>query len=127
MTLTFPFLITVRPQSFTAVLYVLVLISIMHAEVGKIHFLWICPLIFAVWPNLHGAFIAGFGILYLWAALCTCHTLHFCYLEAVFPPLLLSGLALLVNPYGIDLLIFLFQTSLTQLEIISGSRCRPIR
>mgnify|MGYP000276432589 CR=1 FL=1 len=118
MTLTFPFFITIRPQSFTAVLYVLVLISIMHAE-GKIHFLWICPLIFAVWPNLHGAFIAGFGILYLWAALYLLTHRTIGIWKQVFPPLLLSGLALLVNPYGIDLLTFLFQNLAdSRLEII---------
>ena len=108
MLLTFPFFITVRPQSYTALLYSLILIIIVRAESGRYRGLWFCPLIFALWPNLHGAFLAGLGILGLWAVLHLLFNRNRRVWVQVIPPLLVSCAALLINPYGTDLMIFLF-------------------
>lgn len=109
MTLTFPLFVTVRPHSFTAVFYVIVLISILQAESGKLRSLWVCPIIFVLWPNLHGAFLAGIGILYLWAAMFLLKNRSSGVWRQVLPPVLLCGVALLANPYGLELLTFLFR------------------
>jgi len=108
MTLALPFIYTVRPHSYTALLYTLILLIIVQAESGRYRWLWACPLIFVLWPNLHGAFPAGLGILGIWAFIhLLTHRNRRVWLQAI-PPLLLSGVATLINPYGVDLLFFIF-------------------
>ena len=108
MTLTLPFIYTVRPHSYSALLYTLILLIIVQAESGRYRWLWACPLIFALWPNLHGAFPAGLGVLAVWAFVhLLTHRNRRVWLQVI-PPLLLSGVATLINPYGVDLLFFIF-------------------
>jgi len=108
MTLTLPFIYTVRPHSYSALLYTLLLLVIIQAENGRNRWLWACPLIFALWPNLHGAFPAGLGVLAVWAFVhLLTHRRRRVWLQVI-PPLLLSGVATLINPYGVNLLVFIF-------------------
>ena len=108
MTLTLPLIYTVRPHIYTALLYTLILLIIVQAENGHYRWLWAGPLIFVLWPNLHGAFPAGLGILAVWAFVyLITHRNRSVWLQMI-PPLLLSGMATLINPYGVDLLVFIF-------------------
>jgi len=108
MMITLPYSITARPHAFSALLYTLTLIIIVKAEFGRYRWLWACPLIFALWPNLHGAFPAGLGILGVWAFVhLLTHRNRRVWIRVI-PPLLLSGVATLINPYGFDLLVFIF-------------------
>ena len=97
----------VRPHMYTALLFTVLLLIIIKADKGSYGWLWGAPVIFVLWPNLHGAFLIGLGVLGLWGLI------HFLthrqkrVLFRVLPPILASIIATLVNPYGIDLWIFL--------------------
>lgn len=59
-----------------------------------------------------GGFLAGLGLLCLWALLHLVVYRHA--LAQIIPPTLISMTATLVNPYGIDLLTFLLRTATVQ-------------
>jgi hypothetical protein len=115
-----PYLAIVRPQGFTFLLFLLVLIVLRRAEGGDMRWLWIGPLLLAFAVNVHGGVLAAAGIFFLWLLL------HF--LASVFrarnltaiaagPNRIIVGVAIaavaamLVNPYGIHLLFFLLRTA----------------
>ncbi len=99
----------VRPQMFTYLFILLVLLALVSAEHGHLRWLWALPLIFILWANFHGGFLAGLGILLAWAVL---HLIqNRSHLWPVLPVVFLSILATLVNPYGVDLLILLLRTA----------------
>jgi len=58
-------LATVRPHLFTYICFAL-LFMLWQAERGRFQWLWGLPLLFVLWPNLHGGFLAGVGILLHW-------------------------------------------------------------
>ena len=98
--LTAPLFYTVRPHVFTALLFALVLWIMLQAEQERLGWLWLAPLLFALWPNLHGAFPAGLGVLGLWGMIhLLSHRDRRTWLMII-PPLLLSVIAILANPYG---------------------------
>lgn len=104
-----PFLFSVRPQIFTFLLFALTLLIIRHADMGDYRWLWAAPPLLILWANLHGGFLAGLGLLGLWAALHL--TVHRYAWMHIIPPILASIAATLVNPYGMDLLTFLLRTA----------------
>lgn len=59
---------TVRPQMFTYLSFLLVLLALEAADRGHWRRLWMLPAVFLLWVNLHGGFLAGLGILVVWAA-----------------------------------------------------------
>jgi hypothetical protein len=63
-----PGLTTVRPQLWSYLLFAVLLFSIDAAERGAAWPLAVVPLLFALWANLHGAFLVGLGMFLLWAA-----------------------------------------------------------
>ncbi|HQY91286.1 hypothetical protein [Caldilinea sp.] len=98
----------VRPQLFTFLLFTITLLVIYQADRGRYRWLWAMPVVVVAWVNLHGGFLAGGGLLGLWALLHL--ATHRAQWRAVLPPLLLSAAALLVNPYGFTLVAFLLET-----------------
>jgi len=114
---------TIRPHMFTMLFTTIVFIIISLAELGKYRWLWILPLVFALWVNFHGGFLAGLAFLGLWTILCL--IIDRDKWLKIFPPVLLSFLAVLVNPYGLDLIIFLLRTAtVARPEIVEW---QPIR
>jgi hypothetical protein len=109
-------IITVRPQIFTVLCFTLTMLVIINAEKQNYRWLWLLPPVFLVWVNFHGGFLAGWGILLAWTIV---HLLtHRSAWKNVLPPVLLSSLATLVNPYGLRLVTFLLQTAtLPRMEI----------
>ena len=118
--LLIPGLATVRPQIFTFLFFLLVLLIIYEVERGRPRWLWVAPPLFALWANLHGGFLAGIGILVLWSF---AH-LAFVLLRARRPAVVISPstlvillavmasvLATFLNPYGVQLLNFLLRTA----------------
>jgi hypothetical protein len=104
-----PFIGTIRPQMFTYLGFAIIMSVIYKAELGKYGWLWITPPLIAVWGNLHGGFLAGLGILLIWGFT---HLLHQRDAwKVIVLPLLFSGVATLINPYGSDLLLFLLRTA----------------
>jgi len=90
-----------RPGVFSFLFFLLTLLTIHAAEAGERRALWLAPLFFALWANLHGGFLAGLGLLFLWALLRPRRL-------GVF---LGCTLATLANPYGIRLWLFLWRTA----------------
>jgi hypothetical protein len=107
--LTGPAIGSVRPQLFTILFFPLIILIMLQAEEGRYRLLWITPILFMLWPNLHGGFLAGIGILLAWGIL------HILFnrqsWQHVAIPLLLCLPATLVNPYGLNLIIFLLETA----------------
>ena len=113
-----PWLSSVRPQMFTFLLFLLVLLAIRNAEEGRLWGLWALAPLFALWANLHGGFLAGLGILLLWAFVHLVTVLSrsgssLSFASGVFIPLAVvaSLAATLLNPYGVELWTFLLRTA----------------
>ncbi len=101
-------LTVVRPQLFSAVLFVVLLTVLSAAERGRPRrLLWIAPLI-ALWANLHGGWIVGLGVVGLWALVATVRGRIRLSWGALAP--LLACLGSLATPYGWRLWLFLWQT-----------------
>ena len=90
----------VRSQAFTFLFFALWIYVLERVRKGENRILWIIPVTTAIWANLHGGFIAGFGLLAIYA------------LGELFNKrnpvkyiltLLASILFTLINPYGIHL------------------------
>lgn len=107
-----PFLFSVRPQIFTFLFFALIVLIVRQADIGDYRWLWAAPPILLLWANLHGGFLAGLGLLSLWAALHV--TVHRQAWRHIIPPTLISIAATFVNPYGMDLLTFLLRTATVQ-------------
>jgi hypothetical protein len=107
---------TIRPQVFTYLLFVVTLLLLNAADGGSLRWLWGIPLVFAVWPNLHGGFLAGMGMVTVWCVARIAASLYRASYrdssirrsDAAFVASALAGsVATLVNPYGASLLTFL--------------------
>src|SRR3989442_16009024 len=62
-----PWLITVRAQLATYLLFLLTLLVLGRVSAHGVWPLWKLPLLFFIWANLHGGFLAGLGVLLVWA------------------------------------------------------------
>ncbi len=99
---------TVRPQMFTFLFFLLILLAICAAERGQIRLLWLLPPVFVAWANLHGGFLVGLGTLLVWA--CFHLLIERRGFRQILLPVVLSVLAVLINPYGLDLAVFLLRS-----------------
>ena len=119
-------LATVRPHLFTYVCFALLLFMLWQAERGRTRWLWGLPLLFLLWPNLHGGFLAGVGILLLWLLVSLLELVLRRggplaasrpapqvrpALRTALTAVALALLATLVTPYGIGLWTFLLRTA----------------
>ena len=100
----------IRPQLFSILLFTLLVWILQSASRGHPRRLFWLPPIFAVWINCHGGWIVGFGTFALWLMLTV--------LAGRRPPAMtpLVGVAaactgaLLFNPYGAHMLLFIADT-----------------
>ncbi len=100
----------IRPQLFSVALFFIVLWLLKQVDQGRMKALLVIPVCFAVWANLHGAWIVGLGALGMWLA-------GDAYQHRNLRRALILGavgigsvLATLVNPYGIGLWQFVAET-----------------
>src|SRR6266849_363126 len=113
-----PWLITVRAQLATYLLFLLTLLVLCRASAQGVWRLWKLPLLFFVWANLHGGFLAGLGVLLVWAVA----RLATVWVRGgpspgrssagIVAAVVVSVLATCVNPFGVHLLTFLYRTAL---------------
>ena len=64
-----PYLAIVRPQAFTFLVFLLVLIILERADRGEHKWLWFGPPLLALAVNLHGGVLASAGLFLLWLML----------------------------------------------------------
>jgi hypothetical protein len=115
-----PYLSNVRPQAFTFLIFLLILIVLRKADRGEVGWLWLGPPLLALAVNLHGGVLASAGIFLLWILMrLALPALREKSLAAVFtrshrllPLLAMAAIAAtLLNPYGIQLPLFLARTA----------------
>lgn len=98
----------IRPQLFSVPIFCVLLYALSQAERGRSRALVIVPVCFAVWVNVHGAWILGLACCGCWLALAAWS----CPEKRVV--LIATGIAAaaatLANPYGIGLWRFLSET-----------------
>ena len=112
-------LVTVRTLIFSYPLFLVVLLLLHRMAEDRPRWIWIAPSLFVLWANLHPAFLAGLGIIVIWAGAETCvrlidrrsvwvgrPTMH----EIILLPIA-CGLATLLNPFGLTLWSFLWETA----------------
>lgn len=100
---------TIRPHIFTLLFTSILFIIIAKAESGNCRWLWFAPPVLLLWINFHGGVLAGLGFLGIWSFV---HLIqHRQEWRRILPPVIVSGLAVFINPYGIDLVLFLFRTA----------------
>ncbi|MCA9248224.1 MAG: hypothetical protein KDA42_13945, partial [Planctomycetales bacterium] len=81
----------------------------------RVHWRWLCPIpvVMAIWANSHGGFLAGLAILFAYLGIRTCEAVWRLRRESlrIVTALVLvsaaSGLATLLNPYGLDLILWI--------------------
>ncbi len=90
----------VRAQTFSYLFFSLSLFLLETARLtGKWRRLYFLVPVQILWCNLHGGFLAGLGLIFLYAAGEALSRRPFL---PYLPPLALSGLGTLINPYGLD-------------------------
>jgi hypothetical protein len=117
-------LITVRPQMFTFLFFLITLLILHAGEHGRPSVLWLLPVVLAVWINFHGGVIAGLGVIGIWAGARLLAGLFGSRRDdaeeretLVIKPIvpiavgLASAVGLLLNPYGWKLPVFLVRTA----------------
>ncbi len=107
---TWPRTSVVRPQLFSVLLFAVLLWILRSAQQGRWRRLVWVPLVFVAWVNLHGGWIVGFGMFGLWLAITAVGRRRPLSWGALISLGLLSGAALLANPYGWRMLGFLGET-----------------
>jgi len=120
-------LVTMRPQLLTLLCFTLVLLILQRAEEGGLRNLWLLPPLFAAWANCHGGFLAGLGVLILWAGVRVVLGIawrsevafRLSEVLALTGPVAASAGATLLNPYGPGLWAFLLRTATVAREEIT--------
>ncbi len=108
---------TIRCQSFTFFFFVLWLYVLEKVRLeNHTRLLWILPATMLIWGNLHGGCASGIGLLILYIA---GEFLNKKPVKKYFLTLLFCLLTLLINPYGLEYLKFLFSALTLKRELIT--------
>ncbi|MDM7988481.1 MAG: hypothetical protein QUS13_14220 [Smithella sp.] len=116
-----------KPELFSALLFCWTLLIFFYIKIKNAkYFFYLYPLIFAFWVNLHGAFVVGLVFLALSFIGETLNRIFFPRKSLSAEDLIhygiaciLSGAAVLLNPYGADYLQSLFPTVMNAIGVKS--------
>lgn len=100
----------IRPQLFSVALFFVVLWLLKQVDQGRLKALFAIPVCFAVWANLHGAWIVGLGALGVWLAGDAYQHRDLRRAAMLGAVGIASVLATLINPYGLGLWQFVAET-----------------
>ena len=104
----------IRPQVFSFLFFTLFLYVLYQYFAEERHLLFLLPCLMAIWVNLHGGFLMGWALLgtvVAWKTLA-----HFTFgkknrdLGRIWLWFLVTSVSTLLNPYGYQLLVFLYET-----------------
>lgn len=118
------FVVFARPQVPTLALFTLFLLILKRDSDGiSPRAIWILPFLMALWVNLHGGFLAGVGVVGVYAALDLLKRLRNGWIwsfQSVRLPILglLTLLATLANPYGYHLHLMLWDHLATEQFVV---------
>ncbi|OGI30406.1 MAG: hypothetical protein A2287_07365 [Candidatus Melainabacteria bacterium RIFOXYA12_FULL_32_12] len=98
----------IRSQMFTFLFFTLWLYVLQRVRRGENRLLWILPVTMIIWANIHGGFIAGLGLLSLYAV---GEFLNKNYSIKYFGTLILSILATLITPYGFKYWPYIYEAT----------------
>lgn len=98
----------IRPQLFSVPIFCVLLYALSQAERGRSRALFIVPVCFAVWVNVHGAWILGLACCGCWLALAAWSLPD--KRVVLIATAIAATAATLANPYGIGLWRFLSET-----------------
>ena len=108
-----------RPHIFTYVLFVITLLLLDRADRGRLRWLWGIPIVFVLWVNIHGGFLAGLANVTVWSFVRIVDVLYrarrygskISTADLAFAAsAIAAGIATLLNPYGVALFHFLIQS-----------------
>ncbi|MEA3338248.1 MAG: hypothetical protein U9R25_20355 [Chloroflexota bacterium] len=108
----------VRPQMVTALLVAVTVLILSYAKLeGKLRSLWILPVLFVAWVNFHGGYVIGLVLLWLAVVGETLTSRRrdvSIPLRILLPVALLSTVAVLLNPHGLEALLYPFSYAGTE-------------
>jgi hypothetical protein len=108
---SWPVLITIRPQIFSVLLFAVLLFAIVRVQAGRLQWLILIPMSFAVWVNVHGGWLAGAATLVVFLATFAIEKrFDRRHLVIIVATLAATVMATLCNPYGRQMLSFLWET-----------------
>ncbi len=108
---------TVRCQLFTFTLFTLWIYTLERVRLGETRLLWILPVTIVIWANLHGGFVAGLGLLFIYGL---GEFLNKKPYKQYFIAMLPTALVTLINPYGFKYLQYIFYaTTMDRSNIIT--------
>jgi hypothetical protein len=100
----------IRPQIFAVVMFAFLLYVLRQVDRGTRRAIWLVPVCFIFWVNLHGSWIVGLAVTSVWLAAALCERRS----DRGTAMLLAAGAATMaatfVNPYGTGLWRFLIET-----------------
>ena len=106
----------VRCQMFTFLFVAVVIYILERARAGKNKTLIVIPFLIMIWNNLHGGVVSGLGIIFMYSV---GEMLSGCPFKKYLITLAFSLPLLIINPYGIKYLDFLFiATTMPRKDII---------
>jgi hypothetical protein len=101
---------TLRPQAISSLLFVVLLALVREVDRDRHQVVFALPFLFLTWANLHGAWVMAGGVLAIWTFVRAAQTPSSRVRLALLGAGVASAAATLVNPYGIGLWRFLFET-----------------
>lgn len=107
---------SLRCQTFTYIFYpILIYLLEKQRQNENSKAIWFIPLLSVVWLNFHGASMYAFGIIFLYGISQILNKQPF---KKYFIVLILNALVYFINPWGVDLISFLFTAISTDRQYI---------
>lgn len=106
----------VRCHMFSFMFFSMLLYFLEKSRKQNSNLLWLMPLIFIIWNNLHGGVVSGLGMIFIYMIGEFISRKPW---KKYFLVLLVSTPLLIINPYGIEYLDFLFSANTKNREYIT--------
>ena len=106
----------IRCQMFSFFFFSVYLYLMEKYKYKQTNLIWLIPVLTIIWNNLHGGVVSGLGIIFIYSILAILEKKPWKNLVAMFA---ISCATLIINPYGIKYLNFLFSATTKNREYIN--------